>query len=932
MPTLVNKADPSVTASFTLDEARAALASGQWTAPGGVPLGDVVTGREVLATPEQLAHTSQHEVRSGDNSARLRALLASAEHEAYSGAGDQLLGAAEGAGSVLSLGLSDLALDKLGADTALREKHTVGRTVGELGALAATALSPFGKGALAKTIASTPAGRIAKFGIGGATPLARVARTAGEGAVWGVAQKVSEIALREPGVVAESTIAELGQGALLGAALGGVFGGLGEGVKAVSKAREARRLARSGPFDLTTGPAREGLDGLVVGFKEVDESIDHAMSNLARNADEAKTTLNAEWSTGLRAAAEQVYTNGLRPRKYLTDEAEAALIAARDAVAGGNQSLEALSALSNQVNETAKLLNKGSKIGPARLGEIRKMYEVGKDVTKNVKRMLKDADDVLAAASAGSVDDVADELITKLRATGDDQHALALLHHARKSGEPGVTEWVDEILGKLKVDADAIEASAAAMKPAMFDKSPVRAILGLRDGEAVTAKTFERLLNLPPQRLIAKAQELGDYYAAAQKAVAGNTLAETRIAEALAAQRQALRKLIPEEANAALNPAAIAGILGITVVPDLSGPTDDVVKMAVIAKLLGGMKGMRLAARKSYAKRIAGAIGRRMMAGGFAGAAASSGLTRGLPVPIRGAMIGGAASGGFEVASWLERTFSKFSSGRAAKAGQDMAFREAVNAAVKQEVAAKARVTGSVDKLATGKPNKYSTGPAMSAVLGILSGDGSDSKATDHEKFKTIQSNLSRFITAPDAVMENAYEALKPMQALHEDIADMAEMTLWQQLEYLYEHMPKDPGTMVKLGESMWQPTDRELFEFTMVATGVVAPFDVLDMIADGFVPPQAAHALAATNPEIFSLAQRELVSRLDEIRENATYNQLIALGLAFQVPLEPTTDPRYVAFVQEQFASQELNPPAPAGGDSKSSSDEYSDAQKLLS
>ncbi len=919
------------------EEVKAALASG-WSLPasGTVEYTRPVSGRVVELPPEgQALLPGAADYGVADDTAKLEPALEGAVHHAYSGLGDQLLGAAEGAGSVLSLGASDAVLDSLGADTALREKHTVGRTVGELAAVAGLVAAPTAAaGRLGQLLLkATPAGRVTAFGLRGETALARVAHTVGEGAAWGVGQTVSNIALREPGVVAESVVAELGQGALLGAALGGAFGGLGEGVRAIAKAREARRVARGGAFDLKSGPAREGLDGLAKGFKEIDESIDHAASNMARNADEAKGALNAEWSAKLRGHVDEVYRNATQPRKYFSDELATGIQAARDAVLGGNHALKPVTDLVEFTNAAAKELRIKAPISRQKLTSLRGKVLAGKDITADVVKLAAAADDILAKQALGVVDPEAEKLVAKFLATGDDAAGLEFLHHARKSGAPGVPEWVDEILGKLKVDADAIEASAAAMKPPVFDKGPVRAILGLRDGEEVTAATFERLLSLPPQRLIAKAQELGEYYAAAQKAVAGNPLAETRIAEALVAQRKALASLVPDEVGSALTPQAIAAILGVSVVPDLEGPADDVVKAAVVAKLLGGMKGMRLAARKSYAKRVAGAIGRRMMAGSFAGTVAATPMLKGLPSSIRGGAIGGGASAGFEFASLLERAFSKYTAKGAARGGDDMAYREALNAAVKTELNAKAKVTGSVERLATGKPNKRaSMGPAMSEVLDLLVGEEAKGKS-DAEKFKVIQGNLSRFITAPDAVMQNAYEALKPVQQLSEDVADMAEMTLWQQLEYLYEHMPKDPGTMMKLGESQWSPTDRELFEFSMVATGVVAPYAVLDMIADGFVPPQAAQALAATNPEIFGLMQRELADRLNEVRENATYNQLIALGLAFQLPLEPSTDPRYVAFVQEQHAAAELSPPEPSGGgSSKSSSDEYSDAQKLLS
>jgi hypothetical protein len=839
-----------------------------------------------------------------------------------------------GAASVATLSASDWIARGAGVPVnEISAYNPRARLAGEIVGTVATALSPLGKGGIAKVLAKTPGGVLAKAGLRGETALARVGYAAGEGGIWGVAQASSAMAIREPGVVAESTLAELGQGALLGAALGGVFGGLGEGVRVAKSAHAARKAAAAadGPFDLKSGPAREGIDSLTTAWKEIDDSIDHAAANLTRNADEARTAMNTEWSGRLKQQVDEIYTNAVQPRKYYADELADQIRVGREGLTAA-PSREAAVQLAEQVNAVAVQLGKKPPVSAARLRTLSELGEV-RGLQGKIDFVAKAADDMLAKHTAGTLDEPAEVLFQKYRATGDDVHALEFLHHVRGSKEPGVAEWVDEALFKLKADADAIEESVVALTPKAFDKTAGRRILGLRDGEKVSPATFERLFSLPPQRLLAKATEIGDYYKAAQEAVVGNALAEERIAAAIVAQRQALTKLVPTEASALLNPTAMAAVLGLSAVPELNGPADEFLKAAVVAKLLGGLKGLRLAGKKTYAKRIAGAIGRRMMAGSFAYTAAGSALVRGLPGPAKGAVIGGAASGGFETASALERWFGRFSSKSVARGTDDLAYREQVTAAVKSEIAAKSRVTDAAARLAKGKPNRYSTGPAVGQVLGILAGEPEKSGKTDHEKFKAIQANLSRFITAPDAVMQNVYETLKPVQQLSEEIADQAEVTLMAQLEQLYEAMPKDPGSMDRLGLSLWQPTDRELFEFSMTAMGVVAPFDVVDMIADGTAPPQAAQALARANPEIFRLAQEAIVERVDDIRENATQAQLISLGLAFQLALEPTAAARYVKFVQDMHAEQSAPAPTDGGGGSgdPSSDAEYSEAQSLL-
>jgi hypothetical protein len=219
----------------------------------------------------------------------------------------------------------------------------------------------------------------------------------------------------------------------------------------------------------------------------------------------------------------------------------------------------------------------------------------------------------------------------------------------------------------------------------------------------------------------------------------------------------------------------------------------------------------------------------------------------------------------------------------------------------------------------------------MNAVLDKLAGEPEGSKRTPQEKFKTVQERLAKYSVAPDAAMAQVYELLKPIAEASEMLADMAELALGVQLDYLLEKMPKDPGTMMSFGKSLWQPSDRELYEFAACAMGTCMPLDTIDLIADGLVPPQAAHALAATNPELFTKFQMGIMERADEVRANSTYNQRIALGLAFQVPLEPTSDARYVAFIQDNHAQKTMAQAAGEAGEANTPEESYSDAQKLL-
>lgn len=842
---------------FYDEQVQDAMASG-WAPAGQVAVDSAITGDRAVLSPEQFAQASAGSVVGADPAAE-RALAVQAEGEArYGGLGQNILAAGEGALSALTLSGSDWALDAMGADTAQRaEFATTGRMIGEgVGTLATLAVPGAGAanvakaGTLGKLLAKTPAGVAARFGPGGGSALARVARTAGEGAAYGLAQASTNIALSEPGAVAEGWASELGQGALLGAALGAGGGLIGEGMRGVSKLTAPKPAV----IDFSTGPAKVAVEELSKSVRTVDDMVRFAADDHAKVMHEAKMTLAVE-----RGAASSQHVQ----------EMHAAVTALRPAAAPGT---------------------------------------VPKYAAEHAR---------------------ADKLYERAVASGKEVHALEYLKYversATKAGATDVAKAATARLDDFMARSVAADEKLAGMA-VKFPKADHAKVFDLLPDEAVGPDAFKRLIKLAdsnPAELTKRAGMLDDYYRKALDAAKGNEVVAARIQEAMGTYRTALDSLVDGEAQKLLSdPKMLASILGVEALAEVAlpeGPAKDVLQLAAAYKLVGGLSGARKLMGRGKLARIANAIGRRAAAGLGSGVARDLQVVKGLGSGAQTAVVGGAAGGAYEGYNWAQRLIS----GRGGGATQ---------AALLTEGTIKARMGQAVDALATGKVSRAVTLPTTTLVLDRLLGEESEKAKSAPEKFKVIQERLSKYSVAPDAIGEKFYQLLKPIEEASEQIADALEVTLGIQLSYLQQKLPKDPGTMMSFGKSMWQPTDRELYEFSVAAAGVCMPLETVEMIANGSVPPQAAEALAATNPEIFRMFQRGVMERADEIRENSKLSQRIALGLAFQVPLEPTADPRYVAFVQSQHADKTMQQAAGQAGESKTPEESYSDAQKLLS
>lgn len=514
----------------------------------------------------------------------------------------------------------------------------------------------------------------------------------------------------------------------------------------------------------------------------------------------------------------------------------------------------------------------------------------------------------------------ADKLFAKAQASSKPQDHLNYLTAIQKMADEAGAKELSAVAAKHLADNVAAAAKADEVIAGMavkFPKAKYDKIFDLLPDEKLGPDAFKRLLKLgekDPKELIKRVKMLDEYHVAAQAAAKGNDVTASRAAEALGSFKTALDSLVPPPTQKLLDDPKILGtILGAEVLLPEDTPGKSLLHLAAAYKLAGGVMG-RMGGR-SKIKQAINAMGRRFSAGAASGMARSMPAVKAMGPAMQTGIVGGAAGGGYNFYNWAQKSF--FGGARAAMSAED---------------AVKAGVAASVDRVAKGTPVKARAMPATTVILDKLLGEPEASTKTTQQKFKVIQQRLSSYAVAPDAALAKVYELLQPVAQINEQLADNMEVVLGAQLAYLQSKLPQDPGTMVMFGKSMWQPTDRDLYEFSMHAMGVLMPLDTVNLIADGLVPPQAAEALAATNPEIFTKLQMGIMERADEVRDNSTYNQRISLGLAFQLPLDPTTDPRYVAFQQSMHAQKTMEQAAGDSGEGSTPEESYSDAQKLLS
>lgn len=187
------------------------------------------------------------------------------------------------------------------------------------------------------------------------------------------------------------------------------------------------------------------------------------------------------------------------------------------------------------------------------------------------------------------------------------------------------------------------------------------------------------------------------------------------------------------------------------------------------------------------------------------------------------------------------------------------------------------------------------------------------SKAT--KDYESRLSELAKAATNPEATRRRILDQLHlGDDAMEKTIADAA----LRKLQFLYDKAPKDPREPNPLGIQArpWRPDRAELERFARYVRAAEDPAEVIEDLADGKISYEAAETLRKVYPETFRSVQEELADNLAEYRADLPYSRRVSLSILFDVPVEATMSPAFLAAMQEGFQRApeppQPQPPAP--------------------
>lgn len=155
-------------------------------------------------------------------------------------------------------------------------------------------------------------------------------------------------------------------------------------------------------------------------------------------------------------------------------------------------------------------------------------------------------------------------------------------------------------------------------------------------------------------------------------------------------------------------------------------------------------------------------------------------------------------------------------------------------------------------------------------------------------------------------------------------------------IAFLADKAPRNPyvGTSMVSSEKNWRPSDAEISKFERYAAAVQSPFSVLNDFARGVSSKEGFEALQRVYPEIYFAFTSRLVNGLAELTKDLPYAKRQQIANHVGIPMDLTSQPSFLMAMQGRFASQyEQNNSQPvSGADNINKSDNFAtETEKVL-
>lgn len=895
----------------------------------------------------------------------------------YSTPGQVVKTGAEGFLGGATLGLSDLAFDAAGFDTAERAGYNPGV---RLGAEIVGGLAPLIPGAGALKL--SPAGLLSEGALaagkrlGGSKALQYGAAGVIEGAGVGAGTALTDSVVSGDPLTVESIAAGVGWGAIYGGGLGVLTGKAAQHLDART-AKAAATEATGRTLDEAWGGFRTSLDDISAQTRKAmtaaEEAVEGAKDNVkraGRDFEQYKESVKFQnESTKARIAAENEANKAATKAK---NEAEQAAIKAEEAAHKAQLRAEELAVKSeNAANkEAVKQANEAKKAAfEAEKAAVKARNEANKLAIEEENKIAKFVQEDDAAMAVNQAEDIRKNFFNKMTLDGTENYVEGAAQEALKFNKVEGIKAFNEMKTALK-----------SKNWKQLEKAQLRFQQHVDSINGVLDEASKRYPSMVPQDFRAKAPQYKplDYQPKTFKPEVFDAkfTPETYTPRKFQKPEFTPRKFEPEQPSLKeFSPQGVQMML------PLEQMTLDQASKAfkTLSKLGATEAALRsmprnvndfMAMKPERAEKLFAAVDNFM----GVQAAEVAGMKEGLKSSITALQekLGLAVEG--SPATQLRGIYEAvrgMPTPAAQKASQTGWFRSAVGSAGGRMASKGAAGLGTVGRgLAYGAGRNITLGllGMKAAVVGGISKaalewapkvavkgrkvgarieplatrlDGQeDTKAKSRTEL--MERRAKEIRDAAGSVRDTLYKNVMHLGEDHPDLGANLHAHAVKRYQFILDKLPKDPGFAFSHLKSLWRPDPVQTEKFARYYQVFQNPVGVInEILQTNRVHPEWAEGLREMDPALYQHARVLVLERLSDpaIMKKLDYPQQVQMGMFLGIPLHATMTPKFVATQQQMYMEKNQlipMPPQPgaAGGGGRPSgpanSSGASSAQKI--
>lgn len=164
---------------------------------------------------------------------------------------------------------------------------------------------------------------------------------------------------------------------------------------------------------------------------------------------------------------------------------------------------------------------------------------------------------------------------------------------------------------------------------------------------------------------------------------------------------------------------------------------------------------------------------------------------------------------------------------------------------------------------------------------------------------------IAAMVANPEGTVTNIMDNTAGLQQMAPKTQLALQVKLQKAVQFLHGKMPFNPAASrsSNLMIREWKPSTVEMRKFERYMRAVNKPMEVIKDFERGAMNREGIETLKEVYPEIYTQMVMQITERVTEMRVNLPYNKRLQLGNLLDIPVDLAQEPAYFAALQENFA-----------------------------